>query len=188
MKCHEVEQAIIEQDTLGAEARRHLETCASCRRFQELHTLVLHQEPRQTPPRTLDHAILAAARRHGRRRITPRRFLRLMIPAAAAALLLAGVLSVTLFNRPDSKTVAVRVDAPDVDADATDTLSPWTTAVMELDIMDDELDGMLEEFSVESPIGSADGNHGTDSDENLDPLLELELDVYFESQRLRIDG
>jgi hypothetical protein len=177
MNCTTVEQAILESGgDLPEAGREHAANCPSCQEFARLQQALLDQEAGPEPSPALDRAVLAAAhRRLGRGwRGLPR--LRPLYRAAAAALVLVG--AVTLLRRcleaPQRETLVAAA-------------RHWAGAQADLEVIEGGLDAALAELgSLDMPARGQDA--GFDSRESWDALMELEFDLYFESESLRQAG
>jgi hypothetical protein len=66
-------------------------------------------------------------------------------------------------------------------------LHSWAVAQVDLAVIEDGLDAALAELGGVGMQGQASGN-SAEAPDRWDALMELEFDVYFESQNLRQTG
>lgn len=187
MNCIDVERAIVELgDEVPDAIRGHVSGCPACRQFAVLHQVLLVEVAGPVPAAALDARIRAAAhRRLGRGWRVLRRGRPAWLAAAAAAVVVcAGVTWILGGPRPAGPLAAGR--GPIALRPAAG-LHSWAVAQADLSAIEDGLEAALAELGslgVQGPAASG----SVDSDEPWDPLMELELDVYFESQNLRPAG
>lgn len=184
MNCDASERAILEHgEDVPATVREHLVRCPACQDFARLQQALLGHAPGAGPSAALDRAVLTAAHRRLRRggwRLPPLRF---AYRAAAAALVLVAAVGLLSRRRPAaSPPEAVAPVRPPVVA-----TRHWAGAEVDLEVIEGGLDAALAELgSVGAPVRGADADAG--STELWDALMELEFDVYFESENLRQAG
>jgi anti-sigma-K factor RskA len=184
MDCNTAERALVEHGgDLPDAVREHVAGYPSCRDFARLQQALLEQDAGAAPSAALDRAVVEAAHRRLRRswRHLPR--LRLVLRAAAAVLVLAATLSLLLRRRADRPpTVPLATAAsPTVEA------RHWAGAEVDLEVIEGGLDADIAELGTVDAPGHGSGA-ALDSKEPWDALMELEFDVYFESESLRQAG
>lgn len=178
MNCNQAERAIIQHGgDLSPDVAGHLRGCRACRDLAVFHGVLLDLGVGKAPPAALDRAILDLAAAGTSRRRASRRlvFPRVFWSAAAAAVLVFGVVAALVLRGPAGGP------APE--------FSEWTKAVVDLDLIDLEVAEALAELSGQGEQNGDGATEGSPSADDLwDGLLELEFDVYFESERLRVGG
>jgi hypothetical protein len=184
MNCDAVERALLEEGAdLSAAVREHLQTCRACQHFAHLQQALLDHAASVVPAPALEQAVLAAAHRRlrrGWRRVPP---LRSVLRAAAAALVLLGAIG--LWSRQRQTPPAAATAAPQVTSAAAG--QHWAGAQEDLQVIEDGLEAALAELGTAgTPARGTDADVG--SKELWDALMELEFDVYFESESLRQAG
>ena len=125
MTCHDAREqfSALVDEALGAEARAtldvHLAGCVECRReleaLRRTVALIHGIEPARAPAGFVDRVLAAARPEPWSRRLARRLFQPwpVKLPLEAAALLVAGVLAVWLFQRmPEQQQQVARTDAP----------------------------------------------------------------------------
>jgi len=186
MNCKDAQQAMMEGEGEPAAAvRAHVEACADCREFAQLWAALLAADLTPTPAPALDRLVLTAAHR----RLRPPRWRlfrspRLLALAAAAAIVVAAVIAglALLASPPAAPPVARLNGAPHENAPT------WAAAQEELAAIEGGLDAMVAELDLASPALDIEGS-AAPGGEWWDSLMELEFDVYFESQNLpQTDG
>ncbi len=184
MDCDASERAILEHGAdLPDAVREHVARCPACQEFGRLQQALLGQTLSSGPSAALDRAVRRAAHRRLRRggwRLPP---LRWVYRAAAAALVLVAAVGLLSRLRPAvSPQEAVAALRPPVVAPR-----HWAGAEVDLEVIEGGLDAALAELgSVGAPVRGAAADAG--SSELWDALMELEFDVYFESENLRQAG
>jgi|GEM_PF-2917354 len=184
MNCMDVERAIVE---LGAEVpgaiHEHVAGCAACRQFAALHQVLLADVTEPAPAAALDARVRTAARRRLRRgwRRVPGGWGVWL--AAAAAVVLVGVPWVLNGPRQAGTAPGARAAAPP----PASGFHSWAVAQVDLTAIEDGLEAALAELGSLGAQGQTP-NGSLEADEPWDPLMELEFDVYFESQDLRPAG
>ncbi len=177
MHCRDVEKAILQQGAAGDAAMRgHLAGCPSCRQFARLHQALLEGDLGPEPVPALDERVREAARQRlqrGWRLLSGRQAAAL---AACAALILGGVLWLAAAGRRPSQG-AVET------AEAAPAPRMWAHAQADLASIEEGLDAAVAELGgLGAPSASPGG--AADAGDVWDALMELEFDVYFETQNL----
>ena len=127
---------------LPPELTRHVEACASCRRFLETARTAAHalQEDPE-PPRRLDEAVLAMARREAASRRRPR--VSWLAPLAAAAALLVVFLGARIGHRAPDRPPSAPAQGPVPAVVGVTALNPelsWQDEDIQLAMMELEAD------------------------------------------------
>ncbi len=219
MQCKQAQLNVLANpEAPDAATRRHLEQCAACHAFAQMHELVVSERPGVEPPQALDDAVLAAA--HTRlagsgpetgdavlaaAALEPLRFRRqraLRFPGKArarrlsyaAVLALSGLLFALLFMRT--------LDQNSTPAGGQAAVQPVQTADWaDLDLdLETELLALEAEFVLDTVAQNTDTTVGGNGEGHVpasgeadamtleDAMLELELELLFEAERLAASG